>query len=98
MRTVPARHIVAAGASVLVMAAGAFTVPAAAGVAGDPARGARPVPWVASEGTILAPSGLNSVITQPLSVLSPPAPPVSRSRARRPCAYVSAPHLREPLT
>ena len=34
MRTLPARHI-AAGASVLVMAAGAFTVPAtAAGVVG----------------------------------------------------------------
>ena len=39
MRTVPARHI-AAGASVLVMAAGAFTVPAtAAGVAGPRPRG-----------------------------------------------------------
>jgi len=39
MRTVPARHI-AAGASVLVMTAGAFTVPAtAAGVAGPRPRG-----------------------------------------------------------
>ena len=35
MRTLPARHS-AAGASVLVMAAGTFTVPAAASVAGGP--------------------------------------------------------------